>query len=361
MIPKNDTAWIKTQFANLYKAPSGVYWMRAKIKGRLIRKSLKTRSFEIAQKLLKTRHEHETKNMAVTGSQSFAALADEWLVIDGQNQETTASTKKVHRMTVEFLYRTWPELKNMNVSKVANCEPWSARVKAKYSAARHNSAVMALRSVLNLGIKRDLILDNAAKDLKQATVYPKDASLPSSAKFAAMLAWLDQSPRTQPAGILVRVLAYTGMRAGEAKWLDPSMVDLEANEIRLPGEVMRDGKKVRMTKNGEPRPIPIISELKPLLEKLLAEWNLRDDKGRFIPVYDIRSALRSSCKAAGTPRITHHDLRKLFTTRCIESRVDIRTVAQWLGHQDGGALLLKTYAHLRNEHSQNMAKLVKFS
>jgi integrase len=51
----------------------------------------------------------------------------------------------------------------------------------------------------------------------------------------------------------------------------------------------------------------------------------------------------------------------LFATRCIESGVDIPTVSRWLGHKDGGALLMKTYGHLRREHSQAQAKRVTFS
>jgi integrase len=62
----------------------------------------------------------------------------------------------------------------------------------------------------------------------------------------------------------------------------------------------------------------------------------------------------------GIARITHHDLRHLFATRCIESGVDIPTVSRWLGHKDGGALAMKVYGHLRNEHSQEMAQKVKF-
>jgi hypothetical protein len=45
------------------------------------------------------------------------------------------------------------------------------------------------------------------------------------------------------------------------------------------------------------------------------------------------------------------ELRYLFATRCIESDVDIPTVSRWLGHKDGGALAMKTYCHLRREHS----------
>jgi integrase len=61
-------------------------------------------------------------------------------------------------------------------------------------------------------------------------------------------------------------------------------------------------------------------------------------------------------KILGTKRITHHDLRRLFATRCIESGMDIPNVSRWLGHKDGGALATKTYGHLRNEHSQQVAQ-----
>jgi integrase len=53
-------------------------------------------------------------------------------------------------------------------------------------------------------------------------------------------------------------------------------------------------------------------------------------------------------------------LRHLFATRAIESGVPVPTVARWLGHQDGGALLLKTYSHLLDHHSQESAQKVSF-
>ena len=48
-------------------------------------------------------------------------------------------------------------------------------------------------------------------------------------------------------------------------------------------------------------------------------------------------------------------------TRCIESGVDIPTVSRWLGHKDGGALAMKTYGHLRREHSIAQAQRVTFA
>jgi hypothetical protein len=40
--------------------------------------------------------------------------------------------------------------------------------------------------------------------------------------------------------------------------------------------------------------------------------------------------------------------------------VDFKTIAGWLGHKDGGVLVATTYGHLRQEHSDAMAKRMTF-
>ena len=71
-------------------------------------------------------------------------------------------------------------------------------------------------------------------------------------------------------------------------------------------------------------------------------------------------SLAAACEKAGIERLTHHSLRHLFTTRVLESGVPVPTVARWLAHRDGGASLLKTYSHLLEKHSQEMAGKVQF-
>jgi integrase len=78
-------------------------------------------------------------------------------------------------------------------------------------------------------------------------------------------------------------------------------------------------------------------------------------------VNEAQNAINSAVSKLGIARITHHDLRHLYATICIESGVDIPTVSPWLGHKDGGALALKTYGHLRREHSLAQAEKVSFA
>ena len=75
-------------------------------------------------------------------------------------------------------------------------------------------------------------------------------------------------------------------------------------------------------------------------------------------IRDPRRALDSATDRLGFPHQRLHDLRHFFATYCIEQGVDIPTVSRWLGHKDGGVLAMRTYGHLRDEHSQAMARLI---
>ena len=115
------------------------------------------------------------------------------------------------------------------------------------------------------------------------------------------------------------------------------------------------------TKNSEIRRVPMIAEMRQLLERLQNEHLGEPRTASVMRVGECQKAMDAAGKKTGVAHLTHHDLRHLFATRCIESGVDIPTVSRWLGHKDGGALAMKVYGHLRNQHSASMAKLVKFT
>lgn len=105
----------------------------------------------------------------------------------------------------------------------------------------------------------------------------------------------------------------------------------------------------------------MIAEMKALLERLWAERHNEPFSAAVMTVHECQKAMNRAAAKIGMSRITHHDLRHLFATRCIESGVDVPTVSRWLGHKDGGALAMRVYGHLRDAHSNEMAKLVSFT
>ncbi|HNQ90824.1 MAG TPA: tyrosine-type recombinase/integrase [Verrucomicrobiota bacterium] len=118
--------------------------------------------------------------------------------------------------------------------------------------------------------------------------------------------------------------------------------------------------RLRVTKNGEPRLVPMIADMEALLLRLRSSRPSEPPEAPVMRVQESQKAMDRAARTVGITRITHHDLRHLFATRCIESGVDIPTVSRWLGHKDGGALAMKVYGHLRDEHSQDMAQKVRF-
>jgi len=171
---------------------------------------------------------------------------------------------------------------------------------------------------------------------------------------------------------LVRFLAFSGCRISEARGVTWADVNMERGEINV------HTAKRRCTSNAHSaRQVPIIPAMRQLLERLRSEQNPKPSD-RVCVVGECEKALTAACGVKngerlkrtrrgkeielgiGIERITHHDLRHLFATRCIETGVDIPTVSRWLGHSDGGGLAMKTYGHLRREHSAAMAQRVTF-
>src|SRR5439155_25656008 len=136
------------------------------------------------------------------------------------------------------------------------------------------------------------------------------------------------------------------------EWRD---VDFEAGEIVVRGDSQTG------TKNWEVRRVPLIPDARVLFERMRSERQTESLDAKVFAVRESQKALNRACKKVGTDRITHHDLRHLFATRCIESGVDIPTVSRWLRHKDGGALAMKTYGHLRREHSIAQTPRVTFA
>jgi integrase len=78
-------------------------------------------------------------------------------------------------------------------------------------------------------------------------------------------------------------------------------------------------------------------------------------------VFTVRKASKAIDSACGRLRLSsysHRSFRRMFITRAIERGVDVKVIAEWQGHKDGGKLILDTYSHVNPVHSQRMAQLM---
>ncbi len=360
-----DSNWQKTQYANLIRyVPSGQFYARIRVKGKLIRKSLKTKKISVAKLRLadldrEERQKAEVQVEAFEGKMTFSQAAEILSKRVEGDPSLKTKTKAYHKERSQALLKSWPGLKDLELRKISKsaCLSWAAEFGKSASPSSFNHTVSLLRRVIEIGVEIGLRYDNPGRFIRRLKERPKKLRLPENDRFQRFVAEIRTggSGFSKPCADLVQFLAYGGFRIGEAKFIDWRDCDFNRGVIKVWGH------PEERTKNGEFREVPMIPEMKALLEGLLAENQNEVASEKVMKVFECQKAMDRAAKEVGMERITHHDLRHLFATRCIESGVDIPTVSRWLGHKDGGALAMKVYGHLRDQHSVAMAQKVSFA
>ena len=153
----------------------------------------------------------------------------------------------------------------------------------------------------------------------------------------------------------LQFLALTGTREQEAarvRWQD---VDLQRGIVTIGA----DG----LAKNHEARNLNINPELAELLKEMHAVRP--PDSSYLFPspqrgkkdlhIRNFRNSLNEVRAAAKLPHVAFHDMRHTFISKCVMAGVPYMTIAEWVGHKDGGVLIGNTYGHLSKDHKADMA------
>jgi integrase len=361
---KPTKTWERTRLQNLLRHKSGRYYARAFAGGKEVWKSLKTSHFSVAEaKLAEFLKDHRERrknaNGEATPKMTFGQAAAIHLRNLDDNLTIKPRTRDYWREVLAALLKSWPRLNEIEVRKItqADCKKWATDYAKQASATRYNNTLSVLRHVLNVAIEAGVIYSNPAATVKRVTVRGKHISLPTTDNFNALIAEMraGRSRDSQNCADLAEGLAFTGCRIGEGREIEWRDLDFNASELVVRGDPETG------TKNWELRRVPLIPDARALFERMRSERADEPLDTKVFRVRECQKALDRACKKVGIDRITHHDLRHLYATRCIESGVDIPTVSRWLGHKDGGALAMKTYGHLRREHSIAQAQKVSFA
>lgn len=374
---------LSTKVQNLVKdGETGVYYARTKIGGLHKYRSLDTKVFTTAKtrlpdKLKEIREEvpqGERPEGALERDATFEDAARRYTALVNSDRQLQPSSREVRTRPIQTLRRTWPELFKMQVRKIDPVSvnnyivdfesgkwpyrPNGAKRKtvAGNSPSTFNKMVTTLRGVFDVAIKDHVIAKSPVAELSYKPLRKKLLTLPSKQQFAKVIHHIrTKAGKGRIAGDLVEGLAYSGLRIEESQTLFWEDLDHDRGMVT-----------VRGTKTeGSARVIPMIPAFRELTLRM-KEHRKRVLGRAVLPAEKVFEAgeallsLKKACEAIGVKKMTHHDLRHLFATTCIESGVDVPTVAAWLGHVDGGVLAMQTYGHIRPSHSTEAAKKVLF-
>ena len=351
----------------LYRSSlTGVYYGIFERDRRQVKRSLKTADRELAKRRieeLRRKVERLTADDSKTlpfaeydNGQLTGGLAKRFF--DAAAVSLKPKTVRMYLTSIKMLARFFGSLTVRGIT-LRQIEQWSTERSAECSARTFNADLELLRRILDYACKHGMMLDNPAQEITRRKLSKEKIIIPTKDQFRQLLATMRKNGKDS--ADLVEFLAYSGCRVaeavGERLFNKPPMlwgdVNFELKTFTVQGKGRGD--------EGKTRTVPLFPPLERLLltfkGKLPAEPKATDR------IFEIESGLTSiynACRKLGLPQYNHHVMRHFFCSNCIETGVDFKVIAGWLGHVDGGILVARTYGHLRDAHSAAMAKRITF-
>lgn len=168
----------------------------------------------------------------------------------------------------------------------------------------------------------------------------------------------------KPNYIGVVICLYTGLRIGELLALTWDDIDLKsgimtisktANQIMLNGKltICVDTPKTKTSNREIPLPSCILTMLRAARKKSKSKFVITTKSNTMVGTRSYQKTFELMQKRLGIPRKNFHALRHTFATRALEMGMDVKTVAEILGHKNP-VITLSRYAHSLMSHKRSM-------
>jgi len=229
------------------------------------------------------------------------------------------------------------EITNLMLSKAIN----------EVSANRAKDAVHnLLKQLFAVAFNNRLIEVNPAASLprpKQAAIHQKRAFTQEQERRFIELCLTDSD--FEPFIICV----LQGLRKGEMLALKPNDFNFENGTLRIDESYDQAHPEDMQTKNqASNRIMPMFA----LTRKILLRYRDADPKERIFRLTDTmvqRRLARLYKLDADLPRLTTHELRHTFISRCHEKGIDEIVVQRWVGHAIGSRMTKAVYTHVADD------------
>ncbi|MGB3482470.1 MAG: site-specific integrase [Mycobacterium sp.] len=222
------------------------------------------------------------------------------------------------------------------------------------------NAFGVLRQVLGAAVEDNRIARNPCDGIKLPKRRHSDRGYLTHKQVVALAATVDRD------GIVVRFLAYTGLRWGEMAALLIQDFDMLRRRVNVSRSVTESGGLQWSTpKTWERRSVPFPATLCDELAALMVgkgrdDLVFTDQRGGVLRNSNWRSRVFRpavlSCQLADPtfPTITPHDLRHTAASLAVSARANVKAVQRMLGHAKA-SMTLDTYADLFDDDLDEVA------
>ena len=336
----------------LYRSTtSGVYSAHFRCNGRVIKKSLKTTELVVAKRKLRDLRAESESIDPQREDDTLRALAERHLALE---EHRAVSTKKKKARIVRSMERLWPGIEGIDIIarrvKPSDVELWLSRATKGCRKSTRNEYLFVAKQIFERGVLDGVLCESPAKHIKVEKREAVRRLTPSVEEFEKIVDFVRENKTNsvhESSADFIEFIGHSGLGNGEVANILHQDVDLNRNRIFI-----------RRVKTDTGFYIPIFPKLKPVVLRLTNNA-ASSPEDRLLSVKNVKKSLGAACRELGLPHYTHRSLRRLFITNAIERGVDVKVIAEWQGHRDGGKLILDTYSHVRRPHHDAMAKLLK--
>jgi integrase len=329
----------------LYRYSSnGVYYARIKTEGKEIKRSLGTTDREIAKRKLAAFKDEQRQINRSQGRVTLTELCNRYLqTVRHQKPRTIA--RKV--FIIGRIKRHWPTGGSTQVSRIkpSDVDLWLSRY--PFGSASRNLHISCVKELFDFAARDKIIPASPAAHLRSVRRERPIRLTPTWEQFQAIVRDVrgqQFNADAQDSADFLEFLGLAGLGQAEAASLARADIDFDADRIITFRHKTTTGFA-----------IPIFPQVRPLLERL-CEGKCSSD--HIFKIRDAKKALAGACRRLSLPPFSQRTLRRMFITRAIENGVDVKVIAEWQGHKDGGKLILDTYSHVNPVHSRRMAQLM---
>lgn len=291
------------------------------------------------------------------GRVTISALGAAWL-------ERQSHLKPSTRHSVESTWRVHvePRWSSEAVSSIQHTavQSWVSELSRSRSATTVKRAHGILLAILADALRDKIISSNAASEVK----LPKKTKRQHGYLTHEQVDLLAMAAGDH--GMIVRLLAYTGLRWGEATGLRVRDVDTLRRRLHVRQNAVYVGGQIHVgtPKTDEQRWVPYPR----FLERPIARWCegkprdgvlLGDGTSHLRPPNATNGWFAGARKRAGAadpdlPRVTLHDLRHTAASLAISAGANVKAVQRMLGHASA-AMTLDVYADLFDDDLESVA------
>jgi len=274
----------------------------------------------------------------------------------GQLHLKATGRTRVEGIVRKYVVPRWGDTLLEDVSHAA-VQAWVTELVASGLSASSVQRTHGIFSqMMDLAVRDRRLAVNPAKGVRMPRKLARPRRFLTAAQVEALAA------ECEPYGLVVRFLAYTGLRWGEMAALRVCDVDPLRRRIHVTRSVTEDSGRLIFdtTKTGEARMVPLPRFLAEQVGASVA-GKAREDlifegtRGGVLRNRNFnRRTFRRAAVAIGEPALTPHGLRHTAASLAIAAGGNVKVVQQMLGHATA-SMTLDLYGHLFPDQLDDVA------